>query len=179
MSAVGIGSAFSLSDTLSRAAADHDLRGLIESQSGTWLVIDPLMLDVPHPAALDAWVKVLIDSNKKQPAVIWYAAKGGKVAILGIDECGPETTGPALLAKAKSYLPPVTDSVTIRGVKRSLGLKQRDKSKPMAGPRVTAILKPLSEADYPVNVDLSGQVQFVKDQDGYGSCVSQAFAAGA
>lgn len=177
LSAIGIGSAFSLSQSLSLASTDHELRVFIESQQGTWAVIDPLMLNAPHPAALDAWAKLLGASGKKQPAVIWYAAKGGKLTILGIDECGPETTGAVLLAKARSYVPAPTDKLVIAGKTRSLGLKPAKRGAAIEAPRVSEILQPLAADKYPVGVDLRGQFNRNLDQGSYGSCVSQSMAA--
>ncbi len=177
LSAVGIGSAFSLSDSLSRAAASHDLRVFLLSQGGTWFLIDDVAMAAPHPATFDAWAKVLKDSGKAKPSVIWYSAKAGKLTILGIDECGPATTGADLLAKARSYVPAVKDRLVIRGKTYGLGLKPAKKGVAIKGPRISEILKPLEPVDYPVNVDLRGQFNRNLDQNGYGSCVSQSFAA--
>lgn len=176
LSAIGIGSKFAASQSLAKASSDHDLRAFVEAQKGTWVVIDPLMLQAAHPPAMDAWVKVLTDSGKKQPAVIWYSKAAGQIKILGIDECSDKTTGADLLAMAKGHLPPVTDSVVINGKRHSLGLKPAVKGAPIKGPRVSQILTPLAEADFPKEVDLRGQFVYVKDQDGYGTCVLQAFS---
>ncbi len=175
LSAIGIGSEFSISTTLAKAARDHELRTYLQSQGGTWAVIDPLMLGVDHPKVLDSWVKVLADSGKKQPAVVWYQKSDGKTKVLAIDECTDVTTGANLLAMAKSHVPAVTDSVVIHGERRALGLKPAKRGAPVDR-RVSEILKPLAEADYPKGVDLRGQFAYIKDQGSYGTCVLQAFS---
>ncbi|MEN6405525.1 MAG: C1 family peptidase [Thermoguttaceae bacterium] len=182
LSAVGVGSSFSASTSLSKAAKSHDLKLFLESQNGDWTVIDPLMLETNHPEAFDQWVKVLAGSGKSQPAVIWYQRAAGQVTILSVDQLSDATTEADLLKLAKSYVPETKGFVTVKGKKYPLGLKPAPKGKkatiggkPVRS--VSEVLTPLAEADYPVGIDLRTQFQYVKDQGNYGTCVLNATCA--
>ncbi|MCE5301830.1 MAG: C1 family peptidase [Planctomycetaceae bacterium] len=182
LSAVGVGSSFSASTSLSKAAKSHDLKLFLESQNGDWTVIDPLMLKEKHPDSLDRWVKILVDRGTPQPAVIWYQKNAGKVHVLSVDPLSDATTEADLLKLAKSHVPETKGYVTIKGRQFSLGLNAAPKNKkPRIGGKpvrsVSEALTPLAEADYPIGVDLLTQFQYVKDQGNYGTCVLNATCA--
>lgn len=178
IAAIGLGSAFSVADTLSLASHDHDLGGFLRAQSGTWTIIDPLMLKADHPKVLDSWVKVAADAKKTQPCVIWYKRISGATSVLAIDEVEDTTTAKDLLARAKELVPAPTNRITIRGKTYGLGAMPGKAGAKFSGKRISEILKPLAEANYPVAIDLSGQLPFLKDQGAEGTCVLQAVAQG-
>jgi len=170
LSAVGIGSAFNIDDALSAASRDHELGALLDSQNGGWLLIPDEVMQQPHPAVFDQWAKVLADSGKKAPAVIWHDQ--GKV--LGIDEVAGKTKAD-ILALAISRIPADDTQVVIRGQVRKLGLLPTPRGAEWKGPSVSAILKPLAAKDCP-SVDLTSQCLFRKNQTG-GTCVLNAFSS--
>lgn len=172
LSAIGIGSAFSISTPLSRAANSHDLAEFIKAQSGSWAVIDPLMLKADHPKVLDKWVDVLKASGKTEPAVIWYSKAAGVVTIKGIDQLADSTAD--LLPLAKRQLPVAKTHVTIKGKTHGLGLKPAKKGVKSSIKSVEQILTPLAVKDYPIGVDLRNQFRYRKDQGQEGTCYAQA-----
>ena len=179
LSAVGVWTALGAGSKLGTAAHSHDVAQLLKSQNGGWLVIDKLMAqDETHPAWVDQWLKVLADSGKTEPAVIWHDQ--GKV--VAIDQCSANTDAETLLALAKSHLPESDEAVVVQGKVRPLGLKPRTVApgKLMAEgapvKQISAVLEPLAEKDYPT-VDLGSQITQTKNQGNYGTCVSQAFCA--
>jgi hypothetical protein len=169
LSAVGIGSAFGVGDTLSLAARDHDLGAFILSQNGTWTTITDEVMAPDHPKAFDEWVAII--GTKAKPAVIWH--NQGKV--LAIDAVTEATTGADLLALAKSHVPTVAGQIIVDGKVRLLGLIPEKPGARFAGPRLSKILNPIAAADCPT-VDLASQNLWRKDQTG-GTCVLNAFAS--
>jgi thiol-disulfide isomerase/thioredoxin len=176
LSAVGIWTALGSSAELANIAHSHDLAVFIASQGGTWLILDPIMADTPnHPGWVDKWLKVLTDSGKSKPAIIWH--DNGRV--VGINSLSDTTTSEDILAMAKGYIKSDIDCVYMNGRSYSTGLKRRDTlpGKVMfhgsAIPQISAILKPLKEKDYPT-VDLRTQITRIKDQNGYGTCWAQS-----
>ncbi len=197
LSAVGIGEAFTLSATLSAAARSHDLAGFLAAQNGTWLEICPEAMAVQHPAALDGWMAAWNKSGKAEPGIIWYSTAGGTTSILGIDAVASSATAADLLALAKSHLPTPIARVKIKGKWHGLGYKTAigdranssvigDRAHNAAAGRdqrsrlypqiksVQQILTPLTPDQYPQNVDLRTQFQYVKDQGQEGTCYAQA-----
>jgi hypothetical protein len=169
LSAVGIGSAFDIDDTLSAASRDHEIGEFLKSQNGDWCLITDEILAEEHSSALDKWVAYLATTGKKKPAVIWH--NQGK--ILGTDEVAGKTKA-EILELAKSRVPATRSKVVIQGVVRELGLLPPKRGAKFAGPSVTKILKPLAASDCP-SVDLRSQVLYYKNQTG-GTCVLNAFA---
>jgi hypothetical protein len=178
LSAVGIGEAFTLSATLSAAARSHDLAGFLAAQNGTWLEISPEVLAAPHPAALDGWAAAWTASGKPQPGVIWYSTVGGKTSILGIDAVAPGATAADLLQLARSHLPTPIARVKIKGKWHGLGYKKSPYPRVLRAnsglKSVQNVLTPLTPDQYPQNVDLRTQFQYVKDQGQEGTCYAQA-----
>lgn len=171
LSAVGIGSVFNLDDALSAASRNHELGALLTSQNGGWLQITDEVMAADHPKAFDKWVKVLADSSKSKPAIIWH--NQGKV--LAIDTVAGKSKDD-LLQLALAQIPADDTKVTIRGQVRKLGLLPPKKGAKYSGPSVSAILKPLAAADCP-SVDLISQCLYRKNQTG-GTCVLNAFTTG-
>jgi len=169
LSAVGIGSAFGIDDPLSAASRDHELGAFLESQNGSWLLVSDEIMATAHPAAFDAWAKLVASSGKAKPAVVWHNA--GRV--LAIEEVAGKTAAD-LLAMAKAQTFSDNKSVVIRGKLRLLGLKPPPAGFRSALPSVTKILTPLAAEDCP-SVDLSSQVLYQKAQVG-GTCVLNTFA---
>jgi len=109
LSAVGIGSAFDIDDTLSAASRDHEIGEFLKSQNGDWCLITDEILAEEHSSALDKWVAYLATTGKKKPAVIWH--NQGK--ILGTDEVAGKTKA-EILELAKSRVPATRSKVVIR-----------------------------------------------------------------
>lgn len=171
LSAVGIGSAFDIDDALSAAGRNHELGALLTSQNGGWLQITDEVMAADHPKAFDKWVKVLADSSKSKPAIIWH--NQGKV--LAIDTVAGKSKDD-LLQLALAQIPADDTKVTIRGQVRKLGLLPPKKGAKYSGPSVSAILNPLAAADCP-SVNLLSQCVYRKNQTG-GTCVLNAFTTG-
>ena len=140
-----------------------------------------------------AWNK----SGKAEPGIIWYSTAGGTTSILGIDAVASSATAADLLALAKSHLPTPIARVKIKGKWHGLGYKTAigdranssvigDRAHNAAAGRdqrsrlypqiksVQQILTPLTPDQYPQNVDLRTQFQYVKDQGQEGTCYAQA-----
>ena len=177
LSVVGVGSEFALSQSLAEVSHSHAIAAFLGSQNGSWLVIDPAMLTVSHPPAMDAWVALA--PAQKQPAVIAYSRTAGVVKILGVQTISATATETDVLTLLKGYLPQNKGFVTIKGQKRYLGLKPATAGlrfaihgKPIQS--MQAVLAPLNPGEYPYQVDLSTQFQVVPDQGQYGICYAEA-----
>ena len=164
LSAVGFGSAFGVDDVLSSASRDHELGAFLQSQNGTWATITDEVMAVSHPKAFDEWESVRVANKAEKPCVAWH--NQGK--LLKIESVAGKSKAD-ILQLAKSAVPATDNAVVIRGKVRLLGLKPAQKGVKFAGPKVSAILKPLA-ADKCPSVNLRSQTLYLKNQTG-GTCV--------
>lgn len=175
LSAVGIWSALAAPAKLAAAAHSHEVAAFLQSQNGSWRVLDPVMLDqkTPVPAWVKPWFDAAIKAGKKAPCVIWHDQ--GK--ILAIDQADDSTTEATVLAWMRRCVQGTSQSVTVRGQVRACGLKPRTVKAGAAGfLQLSAKLQPLKPDQYPT-CDLSNQVKLVRNQGSWGTCASQAGAS--
>lgn len=175
LSAVGLWSALNAPAKLAAAAHSHEVAAFLQSQNGSWRVLDPLMLK--QETATPAWVKLWFDAaaaaGKKAPCVIWHDQ--GK--IIAIDQADDSTDEATVLGWMRRCVQGTADAVTVKGKVRLCGLKPRTVKAGMAGfPQLSARLKPLKPEQYPT-CDLSTQVRLIRYQGQWGTCASQAGAS--
>jgi hypothetical protein len=172
LSAVGIWTALGAPIKLASAAHSQEIATFLESQSGTWLVLDPAMESQPGPQPrwLGPWFAAAKASGKQPPLVIWHDS--GKV--IRTDQLTPDSDAAAVLTLAKSCLGTAKGSVTVRGRTYRTGLVKRTKAPGKAGfAKVSAVLSPLTSDQYPA-CDLGYLVPRVSDQGQTGTCHAHA-----
>jgi hypothetical protein len=183
LSVVAFGDAFALSDSLSTKARSKEVAEYLTACGGTWIEVSEALLKDIHPAALDKWWAAYKASGKTLPCVATFQRIAGKVVNVQWDEVNDQTDIMLLL---KSRTPQAKDnSIVIHGKKRSLGFKKTPAKKRgivngQQAATVKEILTPKTVNDIPAGgIDLRHLMPFLLDQDGYGTCVSQAVASAA
>ena len=182
LSIVAFGDAFQLSDKLSSAARSKDVIGYLKGCSGNWLEVSDATLSEPHNKALDKWQKLFKDSGKTSPCIASYSVTDGKMSAITWNEVNDSTD---ILALLKSLAPTAENGIIIAGKHHGLGYKKTPPERRgiINGKKalsVKEILTPKTVADIPAGgIDLRHQFTFTLDQNGYGTCVSQAVTGAA